>query len=1054
MADFQKFLSSFDSSNLKGKQFEKFCKWFLENDTYWKSKFTKVYLWDDYPKRWGADLGIDLIAEADDGSLCAIQAKCYSPEYPVTKKDMDSFLSESNRKEISTRLLLASTDIIGGNARKVCQSQEKPVTFFLYSDFLNSTIEFPEDINKLTKPKLKQKPKPRPHQAEAIKNVLKGFKKNDRGQLIMACGTGKTFTTLWIKEKLNAETTLILLPSLNLLSQTLKEWYFGASKPFKSFAVCSDDSVTKSTEEDAVKESTQDLSFPVSADPKQIQSFLKQKGTKVIFSTYQSSPMIAEAMKSKTIPSFDLVICDEAHRCAGKVGSTFTTVLDDKKIRTKQKLFTTATPRTYSQSVKTIAKIKEIEITGMDDEEVFGPVFHKLSFGQAITNNPPLLTDYQVVVVVIDSPTIKDLVDERVLLEINPNDNIDSESLASQIGILKAIKDYELKRVISFHGRVNRAKNFSKDLPDVKKLISKNNLPKGELRTDFVSGQMPTNKRYQLLQELKELSSCDYYVLSNARCLSEGVDVPAIDGIAIIDPKKSKTDIVQTIGRAIRLSENKSKGTIIIPVFIGDGDDTEGKINNSNFSAVFDVLNALKAHDESLSFELDEIRTELGKRRVSTGPSKKIPKLILDIPSKYSSEFSDAIHTMVVEHTTASWNFWYGLLEDYFNKYNSSDVESRYITDDGYKLGLWVRNQRVYKQSEERIGKLNKLNFIWDKDRKNYSWEEYYKELEIFFKKYKHCDVKKGYTQNKLSLGNWVQNVRSGKRITCTNEQINLLNKINFIWDINEYEWNKSYEAIKKHLTLNKNIDKYTKTESGLPIGTWAGTQRLFFKKAILSKDRVDKLKAIGFDFEGKSAQWENSFQYLKKFKSEHGHLNVKVDFIDKDGFKLGRWVVAQRAKFNGNKLSKERIKKMNSIGFLWSPLDSIWDSNLDNLKKYFKEHGDTNVPKNYVSKSGFKLGNWVDKIRGKKSTYSKDRIKSLNELNFIWSKSEFEFNERLIALKEYKKIHNNIKVQRKYVTQNGIKLGAWVSNLKNHFKRLSKEQIMELEKLGVNFNK
>jgi predicted helicase len=701
MADFQKFLSSFESSNLKGKQFEKFCKWFLENDTYWKSKFTKVYLWDDYPKRWGADLGIDLIAESNDGSLCAIQAKCYSPEYPVTKKDMDSFLSESNRKEISTRLLLASTDIIGGNARKVCQSQEKPVTFFLYSDFLNSTIEFPEDINKLTKPKLKQKPKPRSHQAEAIKNVLKGFKKNDRGQLIMACGTGKTFTTLWIKEKLNAETTLILLPSLNLLSQTLKEWYFGASKPFKSFAVCSDDSVTKSTEEDAVKESTQDLSFPVSADPKQIQNFLKQKGTKVLFSTYQSSPMIAEAMKSKSVPLFDLVVCDEAHRCSGEVGGTFTTVLDDKKIRTKLKLFTTATPRTYSQSLKNNAKIKEVEIVGMDDEKIFGPVFHTLSFGQAIASDPPLLTDYQVVVVGVDSLMTKDLINERALLQIKPNDNIDAESLAAHIGLLKAIKDYGLKRLISFHNRVSRAKNFSEDLIDIKPLISKKHLPNGNLKTDYVSGDMPTKKRYQYLQQLKELNGCDYYILSNARCLSEGVDVPSIDGIAIIDPKKSKTDIVQAIGRAIRLSENKTKGTIVIPVFIANGENTEEKINNSNFKAVYDVLNALRAHDEELGFELDEMRMELGRNRTSTGPSKKFPKVFIDIPTKYSIEFSNSIQTYLVEQSTASWNFWYGLLQKYFIEHGNT--RCAFDKDyEGYPLGRWISSQRSIKKTGNR----------------------------------------------------------------------------------------------------------------------------------------------------------------------------------------------------------------------------------------------------------------------------------------------------------------------------------------------------------------
>ena len=199
MSNFTTFIKSFDTENSKGKQFEKFCKWFLESDPVWKSQIKKVWLWDDWPGRWGADLGIDLVFQHTNGEIWAVQAKCYSQIYPVTKADIDSFLSESNRPKIHQRLLMASTDIIGPNARKVCANQDKKVTFQLYSDFLDSKLDFPKDISKLGKPKLLPKSKPRPHQANALKDVVKRFKKHDRGQMIMACGTGKTFTTLWIK---------------------------------------------------------------------------------------------------------------------------------------------------------------------------------------------------------------------------------------------------------------------------------------------------------------------------------------------------------------------------------------------------------------------------------------------------------------------------------------------------------------------------------------------------------------------------------------------------------------------------------------------------------------------------------------------------------------------------------------------------------------------------------------------------------------------------------------------------------------------------------------
>ena len=278
MTDFSTFIKTFDVESSKGKQFEKFCKWFLENDPVWKSQVKRVWLWDDWPGRWGADLGIDLVFQHANGDIWAVQAKCYKQIYPVTKNDMNSFLSESNRPQIQQRLLMASTDIIGPNARKVCAGQDKKVTFQLYSDFLDSKLDFPKDISRLGKVKLLPKPKPRPHQANAIKDVIKGFRKYDRGQMIMACGTGKTFTTLWIKEKLKAESTLILLPSLSLLSQTLKEWCSAANQSFQSLAVCSDETVTRGAEEDAIAESTQDLSFPVSSDPKVIATFMKGSG--------------------------------------------------------------------------------------------------------------------------------------------------------------------------------------------------------------------------------------------------------------------------------------------------------------------------------------------------------------------------------------------------------------------------------------------------------------------------------------------------------------------------------------------------------------------------------------------------------------------------------------------------------------------------------------------------------------------------------------------------------------------------------------------------------
>jgi predicted helicase len=257
MASFDTFLNSFDPSK-KGIQFEYFVKWFLQNDPQWLTQVDEVWLWDEYPERWGPDCGIDLVFRHKNGEIWAVQAKCYDSQYSITKKDVDTFLSESNRKDIDKRLLITSTDKVGKNARQVCKAQDKSVTFYLNSDFDNSAIDYPNSLSELAKAKPKPPPTPDPHQDEAIKAVINGFKAEQRGQMIMACGTGKTFTTLWIKEALNAKTTLVLLPSLGLVSQTLLEWTFASNSPFEVLCVCSDETIGKRKDEDAIISSIQD----------------------------------------------------------------------------------------------------------------------------------------------------------------------------------------------------------------------------------------------------------------------------------------------------------------------------------------------------------------------------------------------------------------------------------------------------------------------------------------------------------------------------------------------------------------------------------------------------------------------------------------------------------------------------------------------------------------------------------------------------------------------------------------------------------------------------
>ena len=488
MSSFDDFYSSLPvDPSVRGDQFEKiFVPWFLKTDPQWKSQIDQLWLWNDYPNRWGPDCGIDLVYRDTSGNDWAIQAKCVHPDREITKAEIDSFWSESSDRRIHGRVLIATTDRIGRNADQLIKRSEKKTILFLLDNFRKSEIDFPASLHTLQKGKPKDQRKPKPHQKIAIRNVVSGLSNAARGQLIMACGTGKTLTSLWIKEKIQSEQTLVLVPSLSLLSQTLREWTATASSPFKWLCVCSD--ATVANQDDEWITHTSDIGVPVTGDVKEIKSFLRTEGSKVIFSTYQSSPLIAEAQKERKIPAFNLVLADEAHRCSGKVSEAFGCVLDSKQIRTDKLLFMTATPRILSRQIKTVAEGRDIEVVSMDDPTVFGEVLHQLKFSQAIEDD--LLSDYRVVIVGVDDPLIQGQIQNRDLLRTSTGVELDAEALASHVALAKATKKYGLRRVISFHGRVAGAKRFAADHTEVLSWLRKADRPSGTTTADYVSGDM------------------------------------------------------------------------------------------------------------------------------------------------------------------------------------------------------------------------------------------------------------------------------------------------------------------------------------------------------------------------------------------------------------------------------------------------------------------------------------------------------------------------------------------------------------------------------------
>ena len=368
----------------------------------------------------------------------------------------------------------------------------------------------------------------------------------------------------------------------------------------------------------------------------------------MVFSTYQSAPTVALAFQQHQLKPFDLVIADEAHRCAGVKEGPFATVLDARKIRARKRLFMTATPRIASEASKTRADSLGLELDSMDDHAVFGPVFHELKFSDAIRLK--LLTDYRVEIVGVDDPLYRQYAEEGAFVTVDGETITDARTLASHIAVAKAIQKYDLRRIITFHGRVSRAREFADQFPQFLRWMPRRDQPSGQIWTEMISGDMASSKRDAILDRLREVQPPARGIVTNARCLSEGIDVRALDGVAFIDPKESQVDIIQAVGRAIRKAEHKRHGVIILPVYISSAEDDDQVLEDSSFKQVWRVLKALRSHDDQLASELDNLRANLGKQgKVRASLPAKIT---INLPTRVTARFADAFYLRTVRAIT------------------------------------------------------------------------------------------------------------------------------------------------------------------------------------------------------------------------------------------------------------------------------------------------------------------------------------------------------------------------------------------------------------------
>tara|TARA_R110002049_G_scaffold185921_4_gene354203 strand:- start:3676 stop:8556 length:4881 start_codon:yes stop_codon:yes gene_type:complete len=647
----------------KGDRFERLMQAYLQTDPTYSNTLKYVWMWNEFPGKkdfGGKDTGIDLVALTFEGDYWAIQCKCFAENGRINKAEVDSFLSTSSRDfkndqlqtiSFSKRIWVSTTNNWSNNAEETIKNQNPPVTRINLTDLQQAPVEWERlqkgitgDLARTDKKTLFK------HQEEALNKTHEHFKENDRGKLIMACGTGKTFTSLRIAENEtnNSGLVLFLVPSIALLGQTLREWTSDANEPIKPICICSDSRITRQrgNNDDDSDFSVVDLAYPASTDVKSVIKQFKaidrttKKGMTVVFSTYQSIDVIANAQRhllneNNNNAIFDLIICDEAHRTtgvtlAGNDESAFVKVHDNDFLQANKRIYMTATPRLFSDDSKSKADMNDAVICSMDDETKYGIEMYRIGFGEAVERG--LLTDYKVLVLTLSENDIPSAVQKMVANsenEINSDDaskligclNALSKQVLGDNGLIKEVDPEPMKRAVAFCQNIKISKKITNTFNDTSDVYLDSVEPSQReklvnVSSNHIDGSMNAPQRDELLGWLKSQSadSNECRILTNVRCLSEGVDVPSLDAVLFLSARNSQVDVVQSVGRVMRKSPGKNYGYIIIPVVVpSDVEPSKALDDNDRFRVVWSVLNALRAHDDRFNATINKI--DLNKKK-------------------------------------------------------------------------------------------------------------------------------------------------------------------------------------------------------------------------------------------------------------------------------------------------------------------------------------------------------------------------------------------------------------------------------------------------------
>jgi superfamily II DNA or RNA helicase len=992
------------------------------------------------------DMGVDGVFETYSDEAVCYQVKFRSERPSLNWTELSKFFGLADFAH--SRLLFTNCDDVS----KIAENRRDAV-FIRGGDLDTLTADDLETIERWLsqQPAAAAKKVPRPDQQRAVDEIARAFDRKARATALRACGTGKTLIALWLAERLEAQKVLVLVPSLALLAQTLREWLHETRWQQLDYrCVCSDKTVDTGNDELIVRPS--DIPFRVSTQSADVRSFLTSSfpGVKLVFSTYQSSAVVAEGARG--LEPFDVAIFDEAHKTAGREGTKLSLALSDVNMPAKRRLFLTATPRHYKVEQRDKSGDAKL-VYSMDVPEVYGPVVHRLPFSEA--SELDIITDYRVLVSVVTSEMVTNELLRRGVVLVE-GEEIKAQQVANQIAVRSAIETYGAQKVFTFHSRVASARSFTSRGPEgIQSHLA-------GFQCAHINGAMPTAQRERLM---REFASAPRALLSNARCLTEGVDLPAVDMVAFLSPRRSLVDIVQAVGRAMRKSPGKSVGYVLVPLYVEQARNESLKeaVLRSDFDEVWLVLQRLKEHDDLLAQIIADMRMERGK----TGgfdDSRFREKVHVLGPEVSLEDLRRYISSACIDAIGESWFERYGELLSYKEEFGNCDVPKR--MRERKKLANWVVQQRVGRNagrlSEEKIALLDRLGFKWHPG--GHRWRENYLALVEFKQRFNHCRVPQEWPENKR-LATWVCTQRLRRKAgALSQERVRALDKLDFDWQIDVTTWDERFAELCAFKQRFGHTRVNVKWPENPRLGAWVVDQRHRRRQGRLNPVHERCLNEIGFEWDvlgPDRTRWEKHFNELLALKDRNYQIRSH------DNQSLLEWMQRQRRLYRSGRYPKDLEERLNAIGFPWNPSRSkTWEQMLAELVAHYRANGSCNFSNKLPGSRSLKHWCTVQRKLHRTGKLTRDQISKLEAIGFDWrysgiSKSEDTAEQKIqesgwermfSQLVEYYKIHGDFNVPQHW--QPNPALGRWVGSQRSAWrqKQLSRERKRRLEAIGFNW--